>query len=75
MTYGHWVTCAPEYAAMYCEKGLRYAMSDQTPYRENAAGRKLWTARLWLVLLGVATIAWLAVLVWAAIWLIGYALF
>jgi hypothetical protein len=53
-------------------------MSDQTPDRENAAGTKpvrKWTAGLWLVLLGVATVAWLAGLVWAAIWLIGSVLF
>jgi hypothetical protein len=53
-------------------------MSDQTPDRENAAGTKSvrkWTGRLWLVLLGVATVVWLAGLVWAAIWLIGTALF
>ena len=57
---------------------MQCAMSDQRPDRENAAGRKQvrkWTAKLWLVLLGVATVAWVAGLVWAAIWLIGYALF
>jgi hypothetical protein len=57
---------------------MRYAMSDQLPDRDSQAQRnrvRKWTARLWLVLLGVATAAWLAGLVWAAIWLIGYALF
>jgi hypothetical protein len=57
---------------------MQCVMSDQRPDRENAAGRKQvrkWTAGLWLVLLGAATVAWVAGLVWAAIWLIGYALF
>jgi hypothetical protein len=53
-------------------------MSDQTSDRENAEARRpvrKWTARLWLVLLGVAMVAWLAALVWGAIWLIGSILF
>jgi hypothetical protein len=36
-------------------------MSDQTPDRENAEGRRpvhKWAATLWLVLLGVAMVAW-----------------
>jgi hypothetical protein len=47
-------------------------MSNQTPDRHNAADRKPvpnWT-RLWLVLLGVARVAWLAGLALAAAWLI-----
>jgi hypothetical protein len=53
-------------------------MSDQTPDRENAEGRRpvhKWAATLWLVLLGVAMVAWLAALVWGGIWLIGSVLF
>jgi hypothetical protein len=53
-------------------------MSDQPFDPDRAAGRKpvrKWTARLWLVLLGVATVAWMAGLAWAAIWLIGIVLF
>ena len=34
-----------------------------------------WTARLWLVSVGVATVAWLAGLARAAIWLVEFALF
>jgi hypothetical protein len=48
-------------------------MSDQ-PSDPRKLVRE-WTARLWLVLLGVAMVAWLAALVWGAICLIGSFLF
>jgi hypothetical protein len=56
---------------------MRYAMSDQTPNRSSQTSRRparKWTAWLWLMLLGVVTVAWLAGLAWAAIWLIQLAL-
>jgi len=46
-------------------------MSDQIPDRDSQAERnpvRRWTGSLLLVLLGVATVAWLFVLAWAAIW-------
>jgi hypothetical protein len=56
---------------------MQYAMSDQRFDRDNTPGRKpirkwVW---LWLILLGIATVVWLAGLAWAAIWLFERALF
>jgi hypothetical protein len=36
--------------------------------------RPKWTVRLWLTSVGMATVAWLAGLTWAAIWLVELAL-
>jgi flagellar basal body-associated protein FliL len=56
---------------------MGHAMSDQIPDRVSQTSRRparKRTAWLWLMLIGVVTVAWLAGLAWAAIWLIQLAL-